>query len=52
MVHRDLVGAEAESKRSIALNSNFDEIYYFYSFLLVVIGRFDEAIQAARARQG
>jgi DNA-binding winged helix-turn-helix (wHTH) protein len=48
MVHRDMEGAEAQAKRGIALNPRFDEIHYLYSFLLVVVGRFDEAIQAAR----
>jgi DNA-binding winged helix-turn-helix (wHTH) protein/tetratricopeptide (TPR) repeat protein len=40
----DCVGAEKEAKRGIDLNPGFDEIHYAYSFLLVVMRRFKEAI--------
>jgi DNA-binding winged helix-turn-helix (wHTH) protein/tetratricopeptide (TPR) repeat protein len=40
----DWVGAEKEAKRGIDLNPGFDEIHYAYSFLLVVMRRFREAI--------
>ena len=40
----DWVGAEKEAKRAIELNPRFDEIHYMYSFYLVVMRRFDEAI--------
>jgi DNA-binding winged helix-turn-helix (wHTH) protein/tetratricopeptide (TPR) repeat protein len=45
MVHYlDWVGAEKEAKRAIELNPRFDEIHFMYSFFLVVMRRFDEAI--------
>ena len=40
----DWVGTEREAKRAIALNPNFDEIHYAYSFFLAAMGRFSEAI--------
>jgi tetratricopeptide (TPR) repeat protein len=40
----DWMGAEKEAKRAIELNPRFDEIHYMYSFYLVVMRRFDEAI--------
>ena len=40
----DWVGAEREAKRAIELSPGFDEIHYAYSFFLVVMRRFREAI--------
>lgn len=40
----DWVGTERESKRAIELSPGFDEIHYAYSFFLVVMRRFREAI--------
>jgi DNA-binding winged helix-turn-helix (wHTH) protein/tetratricopeptide (TPR) repeat protein len=40
----DWTGAEQEARQTIELSPGFDEIHYFYSFFLVVMGRFDEAI--------
>jgi serine/threonine-protein kinase len=40
----DWAGTEKEAKRSIELNPRFDEIHFMYSFFLVVMRRFDEAI--------
>jgi len=40
----DWAGTEIEAKRAIELNPGFDEIHYAYSFFLVVMGRFREAI--------
>jgi TolB-like protein/Tfp pilus assembly protein PilF len=40
----DWVGAESEAKRAIELSPGFDEIHYMYSFFLVVMRRFREAI--------
>ena len=40
----DWVGTESEAKRAIELSPGFDEIHYAYSFFLVVMGRFREAI--------
>jgi DNA-binding winged helix-turn-helix (wHTH) protein/tetratricopeptide (TPR) repeat protein len=46
--YRDWAGAEREAERAIELNPKFDEIHYFYSFYLAVMGRFDEAIAECR----
>ena len=47
---RDWAGAEREIQRAIALNPAFEEVHYLYSFFLVAMGRFDEAIaEATRA---
>jgi TolB-like protein/Tfp pilus assembly protein PilF len=40
----DWVGAEREVKRAIELSPEFDEIHYAYSFFLVVMRRFREAL--------
>ena len=40
----DWVATEVESKRAIELSPGFDEIHYTYSFFLVVMRRFPEAI--------
>jgi TolB-like protein/Tfp pilus assembly protein PilF len=40
----DWVGTEREAKRAIELSPRFDEIHYAYSFFLVVMRRFREAI--------
>jgi TolB-like protein/Tfp pilus assembly protein PilF len=40
----DWVGAEREVKRAIELSPGFDEIHYAYSFFLVVMRRFREAL--------
>ena len=40
----DWVGTERETKRAIELSPGFDEIHYTYSFFLVVMRRFREAI--------
>lgn len=40
----DWVGSEREAKRAIELSPGFDEIHYMYSFLLIVMRRFGEAI--------
>jgi TolB-like protein/Tfp pilus assembly protein PilF len=40
----DWVGTEREAKRAIELNPGFDEIHYAYSFFLLVMRRFPEAI--------
>jgi DNA-binding winged helix-turn-helix (wHTH) protein/tetratricopeptide (TPR) repeat protein len=45
---RDWKGAESEAKRGIELNPQFDEIHYFYSFYLLVMGRFEEALAECR----
>jgi DNA-binding winged helix-turn-helix (wHTH) protein len=44
----DWVGTEKEAKRAIELSPGFDEIHYAYSFFLVVMRRFPEAIAEAR----
>lgn len=44
----DWVGAEREAKRALALNPNFDEIHYAYSFFLLVRRRFREALVEAK----
>lgn len=46
--YRDWAGAEREARCAIELNPNFDETHYLYSFLLLVMGRFDEAITESR----
>jgi TolB-like protein len=43
----DWAGTETEAKRAIELNPRFDEIHYAYSFFLVVMRRFEEAIAEA-----
>jgi len=40
----DWTGTEREAKRTIELGPGFDEIHYAYSFFLVVMRRFREAI--------
>jgi TolB-like protein/tetratricopeptide (TPR) repeat protein len=40
----DWVGTEKEAKRAIELSPGFDEIHYAYSFFLVVMRRFREAL--------
>jgi len=40
----DWVGTEREAKRAIELSPGFDEIHYMYSFFLVVMRRFHEAV--------
>jgi len=40
----DWAGTEREAKRAIELSPEFDEIHYAYSFFLVVMSRFREAI--------
>src|SRR5579859_4125307 len=40
----DWAGTEREAKRAIELNPGFDEIHYAYSFFLLVMRRFPEAI--------
>jgi len=40
----DWAGTEREAKRAIELSPGFDEIHYVYSFFLVVMSRFREAI--------
>ena len=40
----DWAGTEREAKRAIELSPGFDEIHYAYSFFLVVMSRFREAI--------
>jgi TolB-like protein/Tfp pilus assembly protein PilF len=40
----DWVGTEREAKRAIELSPRFDEIHYMYSFFLVVMRRFREAV--------
>lgn len=44
----DWPGTERESKRAIELSPGFDEIHYAYSFFLVVLGRYDEAVEEAQ----
>ena len=44
----DWAGAESESKRAVELSPGFDESHYAYSFLLVVLGRFQEAAKEAQ----
>jgi TolB-like protein/Tfp pilus assembly protein PilF len=40
----DWAGAEREAKRALELSPRFDEIHFMYSYFLVVMSRFDEAI--------
>ena len=42
--HLDWIGTEREAKRAIELSPGFDEIHYMYSFFLVVMRRFREAV--------
>jgi TolB-like protein/Tfp pilus assembly protein PilF len=44
----DWVGAEKEAKRAIELSPGFDEIHYMYSFFLVVMCRFREAVREGK----
>ncbi len=44
----DWAGAEKEAKRAIELNPGFDEIHFMYSYFLVVMSRFDEAISEGK----
>jgi DNA-binding winged helix-turn-helix (wHTH) protein len=44
----DWAVAEQAAKHAIELNPQFDEIHYLYSFYLVVMGRFEEAIAAGK----
>jgi DNA-binding winged helix-turn-helix (wHTH) protein/tetratricopeptide (TPR) repeat protein len=40
----DWIGTESQAKRAIELSPGFDEIHYMYSFFLVVMRRFREAV--------
>lgn len=44
----DWAVAEQAAKRAIELNPQFDEIHYLYSFYLIVMRRFEEAIAAGK----
>ncbi len=44
----DWPGTEKLAKRAIALNPRFSEVHYMYSFYLVVMRRWDEAIAEAK----
>ena len=44
----DWAGTEREAKRAIELSPGFDEIHYAYSFFLLVMGRFPEALEEAK----
>jgi len=44
----DWLGAENHAKRAIELNPQFSEVHYMYSFYLVVMRRWDEAIAEAK----
>jgi serine/threonine-protein kinase len=44
----DWTGAEREAKRAIDLSPGFDEVHYAYSFFLVVMRRFREAISEGK----
>lgn len=46
--HHDWAGAEREIRHAIELNPAFEEVHYLYSFFLVAMGRFDEAIAEGR----
>jgi TolB-like protein len=46
--HLDWAGTEREAKCAIALNPGFDEAHYAYSFFLIVMRRFREAIAAGK----
>jgi DNA-binding winged helix-turn-helix (wHTH) protein/tetratricopeptide (TPR) repeat protein len=48
VVDRDWAGAERDIRHAIELNPKFDEVHYLYSFYLVAMGRFDEAIAEAK----
>jgi tetratricopeptide (TPR) repeat protein len=43
--------AEKESKKTIELNPNFAEAYHLYAYLLLALGRNDEAVEAQRKSQ-
>jgi TolB-like protein/Tfp pilus assembly protein PilF len=44
----DRVAAEAEYRTALSLNPNYATAYHWYALLLVDLGRFDEARQAAQ----
>jgi TolB-like protein/Tfp pilus assembly protein PilF len=44
----DWTGTEREAKRAIELSPGFDEIHYMYSFFLVVMRRFREAVSEGK----
>ena len=44
----DWAATEGEAKRAIELSPGFDEIHYLYSFFLVVMRRFREAVAEAK----
>jgi TolB-like protein/tetratricopeptide (TPR) repeat protein len=44
----DWIGAETEAKRAVELKPGLDEIHYAYSFFLLVMGRFREAVAEGR----
>ena len=44
----DWLGAEKHAKRAIELNPQFSEVHYMYSFYLVVMRRWDQAIAEAK----
>jgi DNA-binding winged helix-turn-helix (wHTH) protein/tetratricopeptide (TPR) repeat protein len=46
---RDWPGAEGEIRRAIELNPTFAEARYLYSFFLLAMGRFGEALAEARS---
>jgi serine/threonine protein kinase/tetratricopeptide (TPR) repeat protein len=48
----DWAGAEREFRRAIELNPNYGTAHHWYAYLLMLLGRFDEALAAlARARE-
>jgi TolB-like protein len=44
----DWEGAEKEFRRAIQLNPNYASAYQWYSWFLLAVGRFDEAIEAGK----
>jgi len=44
----DWASTEKEARRAIELNARFEEIHFMYSFFLVVMRRFDEAIEQGK----
>ena len=44
----DWAGAQKELQRAIELNSSYATAYHWYGLFLSALGRFDEAIAAAR----
>jgi DNA-binding winged helix-turn-helix (wHTH) protein/tetratricopeptide (TPR) repeat protein len=46
--HRNWNTAEKEIRRALALNPQFEEVHYLYSFYLIVTGRVKEAIEEGR----